>query len=272
MEEKRNCKIVQDLLPNYIEKLTNEETNNFIEEHLRECAECQKIFENMKKDIQVKNTKRDDREVKYIKKYNSKLKLLRNILLIIIILFVIIIGRKVIILTNLSNKAQEIQNNQNYYSKIESYKQGEMKIIEIYKKQDKILMTWTSYSQDADKIKQVFYKSGEEKIALIDNGKTKRLSKVQDISANPIVFTSNIFWINLYTAITTDIDKVNLNGKECYIVKDNNTEKFIDVKSGIAVKEIDNEINMTADYEYKFGVVNDSDVARPDTTGYTINE
>ena len=36
--------------------------------------------------------------------------------------------------------------------------------------------------------------------------------------------------------------------------------------------EIDNEINMTADYEYKFGVVDDSDVARPDTTGYTITE
>ena len=30
MKEKKNCKIVQDLLPNYIEKLTNEETNIFI--------------------------------------------------------------------------------------------------------------------------------------------------------------------------------------------------------------------------------------------------
>ena len=27
MKEKRDCKIVQDLLPNYIENLTNEETN-----------------------------------------------------------------------------------------------------------------------------------------------------------------------------------------------------------------------------------------------------
>ena len=29
MKEKRDCKIVQDLLPNYIEKLTNEESNIF---------------------------------------------------------------------------------------------------------------------------------------------------------------------------------------------------------------------------------------------------
>ena len=39
MKEKRDCKIVQDLLPNYIENLTNEETNHFIEEHLKECPE-----------------------------------------------------------------------------------------------------------------------------------------------------------------------------------------------------------------------------------------
>ena len=37
MKEKKDCKIVQDLLPNYIEKLTNEETNNYIEDHLKEC-------------------------------------------------------------------------------------------------------------------------------------------------------------------------------------------------------------------------------------------
>ena len=30
MDKKRDCKIVQDLLPSYIEKLTNEETNKYI--------------------------------------------------------------------------------------------------------------------------------------------------------------------------------------------------------------------------------------------------
>ena len=64
MKEKKDCKIVQDLLPNYIENLTNEETNKFIDEHLKECNECQKIFEIMKKDFNVITTKRDEREVK----------------------------------------------------------------------------------------------------------------------------------------------------------------------------------------------------------------
>ena len=36
---KKECKIVQDLLPSYVDKLTNEETNQYIEEHLKECKE-----------------------------------------------------------------------------------------------------------------------------------------------------------------------------------------------------------------------------------------
>ena len=49
MKEKKDCKIVQDLLPNYIERLTNNDTNKYIEEHLNECEECKNIFENIEK-------------------------------------------------------------------------------------------------------------------------------------------------------------------------------------------------------------------------------
>ena len=40
----KDCKIVEDLLPNYMEHLTNDETNNFIEEHLSNCKNCEKTF------------------------------------------------------------------------------------------------------------------------------------------------------------------------------------------------------------------------------------
>ena len=84
MKEKRDCKIVQDLLPNYVEKLTNEETNNFIEEHLKGCNECKKILENMQNDLNIDDSKRDNREVKYIKKYNKKLTILKSLIIIIL--------------------------------------------------------------------------------------------------------------------------------------------------------------------------------------------
>ena len=59
MNEKRNCKIIQDLLPNYIEKLTNNDTNQFIEEHLNECDVCREIYNNMKKDVDINTNKRE---------------------------------------------------------------------------------------------------------------------------------------------------------------------------------------------------------------------
>ena len=71
MKEKTNCKIVQDLLPNYIENLTNEETNRFIEEHLKECPECQKVLENMQKEIDRLNKEIPDKINEYYKIYVS---------------------------------------------------------------------------------------------------------------------------------------------------------------------------------------------------------
>lgn len=84
MKEKRDCQIVQDLLPNYIESLTNVETNLYIEEHLNECNECKSILENMQKDLKVNNLKRDTREIKYIKMYNEKMRILKFIIIIIL--------------------------------------------------------------------------------------------------------------------------------------------------------------------------------------------
>lgn len=84
MKEKRDCQIVQDLLPNYIEKLTNEETNLYIKEHLNECDECKSMLDNMQKDLKINNLKRDKREIKYIKIYNEKMRILKFIIIIIL--------------------------------------------------------------------------------------------------------------------------------------------------------------------------------------------
>ena len=76
MKEKRDCKIVQDLLPNYIEQLTNEETNQFINEHLLECDDCKNVYNNMKKELNTnKKPEIDSTKINYIKKYNKKLRI-----------------------------------------------------------------------------------------------------------------------------------------------------------------------------------------------------
>lgn len=48
MRDKKYCKIVEDILPTYIENLTSEETSEFIEEHIENCEECKKILQNMR--------------------------------------------------------------------------------------------------------------------------------------------------------------------------------------------------------------------------------
>lgn len=78
MENKQFCKIVEDLLPNYIEEMTSKETNKLIEEHLKKCQVCKNKLNNMKSDIIV--DKIDDREIEYLKKIKRK-----NLLKILIV-------------------------------------------------------------------------------------------------------------------------------------------------------------------------------------------
>lgn len=272
MKEKRDCKIIQDLLPNYIEKLTNEETNLFIEEHLKECIECRHIFENMQKELKVNTTKRDEREVKYIKKYNKKLKIFRNTLLILLTLVIIIIGRRVTILTILANKENKVQREDNFYAKIENYSSGEMKITEAYYIKNKSLVTHTVYSQNMPTRKITVYKSAEEKVALMENGETKLLLDEFNFEVIPISYLSVHSWENLFTAITSSVNKIKLDENECYIVRDGNMEKFIDAKTGMVLKLVDNTNNITVDYKYEYGIVKETDIVKPDTTGYVTNK
>ncbi len=106
MKEKRDCKIVQDMLPNYIERLTTVETNQYIEEHLKDCENCQKVLDNMKKEILLDNKKRDKREINYIKKFNKKMRILEILLLGIFLLYLLVVGRRTWIMVSLSEKAK----------------------------------------------------------------------------------------------------------------------------------------------------------------------
>jgi len=74
----KECKIVQDILPNYIDELTSQETNEFIENHLKECTECTEMLNNMKKEINSEDTKKQKKVINFIKKYNKKITSRKN--------------------------------------------------------------------------------------------------------------------------------------------------------------------------------------------------
>lgn len=103
---KKDCKIVQDLLPNYIDRLTNEETNEFVENHLQECKECKEVLENMSKNLNIEDKKKDKKIINFIKKYNKKMRVLKIIILLIVAIYLFSILRNAVIILSLINKSK----------------------------------------------------------------------------------------------------------------------------------------------------------------------
>lgn len=74
MKNKIPCEMVQDLLPLYVEELTQEKTNEEIQNHLDECPTCEKKLQDMKMSIEKVETGSEGvktLEIDYLKKIKS---------------------------------------------------------------------------------------------------------------------------------------------------------------------------------------------------------
>ncbi|MBM6616994.1 zf-HC2 domain-containing protein [Bacillus suaedaesalsae] len=49
----KKCDIIRDLLPSYIEKVTSDESNKFVEEHIAQCESCEIYLNDMKAEIEL---------------------------------------------------------------------------------------------------------------------------------------------------------------------------------------------------------------------------
>lgn len=67
----KNCEIIKDLLPLYVDRLTSEESNKLIEEHINACDKCKEMLENMK----MEETSNSDeiKTIDYLKKVKVSL-------------------------------------------------------------------------------------------------------------------------------------------------------------------------------------------------------
>ena len=153
MEKKRECRIIEDLLPNYIEGLTNEVTNEFINEHLKGCIDCQKEKKKMTDKIEIKELLNEQKEIDYMKKYRKKMNVLKGIIAIIIIVETIFLGNlfsKFYIINKFKNKMAQ-GNPDNYYVKMidndtksfsESWRNGNKGLRKVYKQDSTLHMIW----------------------------------------------------------------------------------------------------------------------------------
>lgn len=284
--DKPDCKIVQDLLPNYIEKLTNEETNLFVQEHLKECADCRNILENMQKEIEV-NNKQDKREVKYIKKFNKKFKVLKGILfsiLAVAVIFIVIITRKAIILSSIDSKVSNYENNkENIY--VKSYITTSEYTIsaERFIKGDVDKFIADRKNKDGSEIITIQIDNETKHKLYIENNGKKVLTEYtyDDLNEKPkrgahMKMPKNVKSFATYTVIPNavysatigefiinsifaNIKSVEIDGKEYYaisgkyIFNNENTEemiKYVDKQTGLLMKKVEivNENGKSVDY------------------------
>ena len=195
----KECKIVQDLLPSYIERLTEEETNKYIESHLKECKECSTVLEKMQKELTVDKEKEQyKKETNYLKKYNKKLNGLRIIISIVILICIFMLVRKMIILMNIQKTAEKYINSNNYYIKSCWYEDEQMRTSETYVKGEQykntvhiLLDEFNSYSTIYGNghlyIKRKTPAENEEiKLAILNEKLKDKTEIVNDIKTNNI--------------------------------------------------------------------------------------
>ncbi len=48
-----NCNVIQDLLPNYCDKISSKETNLLVEEHLVTCTNCREKLKSINKYLNI---------------------------------------------------------------------------------------------------------------------------------------------------------------------------------------------------------------------------
>ena len=305
MKESKECKIIQDLLPNYIEKLTNKETNSYIEEHLEICVNCKNTYEKMKNEIQLENKKTgkklDKREVNFFKRYKNKLRVLRIIILIIILAFAISAVRKMYIVGDLYNKAEQIVKNTNYHREIASMSEGNFTKTEIWATDNKIKMILKKFENDKIEIREVYgTKKGRMENSDIDayiineyttiNGeKTAKLNKEIQIGVEPQTpfYVENKFQLFLY-AILSSVKSTTFYGKECYYITNykepfsiNEAGMYLDKETGLPISYAGYETEFTdsglgripaAEYKYEFNTVTEDNFVEPDLSEYKVEK
>lgn len=88
---KRECHIVGDLLPLYLENMVSEGSAAFIEDHFRDCESCRKEYENMKKNVESVSKEKAVEDVrpfkKLMKKINRQTSMLSYGLIVLFIFF-----------------------------------------------------------------------------------------------------------------------------------------------------------------------------------------
>lgn len=299
MINNNDCKIVHDLLPNYIDGLTSKETSDYIKDHLNSCKNCNKNYSKMNMKLESNLEKSTEKEINFFKKYKKRLFLLKLIVSAVFLIFIIFTARKMIIISSLSNKAEKLKDSNNYHSVEYHYNYGKYEKVEVFKLDDKYKIIMSTMSDENYENITIFMKEklseenginrylanmyvirGQEKTAYL-NENMGNLMNLQNV-----LYTENL-WNLFINSIQTSITATTLNGKDCYFIANFNgynnfypSGVYIDKETGMPVNavsyeyELEDETKMYGypkDFIYEFNTVDDDDFIEPSIEDYQIN-
>jgi len=86
---KLSCKVIEDMLPMYYDRVCSEESTALVEEHLKDCPHCSHILSELRSDIAMPEKNVDD--IKPLKKIQKSYKKMKMHWLMIIITILLLI-------------------------------------------------------------------------------------------------------------------------------------------------------------------------------------
>lgn len=286
----KDCNLVRDLLPNYVENLTNEDTNLFIENHLRACSECTTILNSMKSGENENEKNKSKKFVNFSKKFRKKYKILKYIVLIIILLFFVHFIRNFIILTYQYKHMDECINLNNYHVRWYFYQSDEVIFEDTYFKDGKALKMSSisptnhfddtlyplNYLQFYDNNNQRSY--GTDRISGIKFYQDSESNYTHEYAMLNVSYRPSFLELICQSALSR-IDSTKCNGIDCYRIISQydgyNQYSYFDKKTGFLVRGTNpvtlqngQEFLAMTDIFIEFGNVTDEDLRVPNEDEY----
>ncbi len=181
----------------------------------------------------------------------------------------------------MQSKISNYQDSKNYHIKsVANSNDGTTNIKMDYYRKDNKQVIFIERNANGESVKLSMYDNGERVDTFTDtqDTKTAKLNSGELMTVNIYNYleTDNK-WQTLLGCITAKIKSTNLNGKECYIVKDflsstsltsEGAKTYIDKETGLFLQTTETEIITERDYE--FYNVEDSIFIEPDISQYTL--
>ena len=207
----------------------------------------------------------------------KKIKLWKKITIfigIILLIFIIINMRKFFIISSLNKKFSKYENclNCHYLKHETTLNKKEDKIIEVYKK-DNVVKSITKFNENI--ITEFVYPN--ERITYVQSQGKKEISMQESkqdlrIIPNYLDGLDKISMKTIVDYIKIRIITEELDGKDCYVMYNNDAKIYFDKDTGLVIKMemyFDEEIYIIT-YQYSFNEVTDKDVEELDVSDYDV--